>query len=81
MKVKLLVDILFEYAGMKKTMFKSGQILNAKPSRKWIDGEETDIQDGYWINNGERTIPAPGKENPGSLFETKCLLSECEVVT
>lgn len=84
MKIKLLVDIDFEFSGMKKTRFKAGQIFNdATPAftfKKGILGwEQTDIIDGYWIGS-ERTPQNPKLEAPGFLIRTKCLLRECEVL-
>lgn len=80
MKAKLLTNILFEYGGMKKTMFKEGMILDAREAFKFIDGKQTDILDGYWVTNSERTVSPPGFENPGSLFEIKCFIQECEIL-
>jgi hypothetical protein len=83
MKIKLLVDILFEYGGMRKTLFKAGAIFNAIHSYRWVikNGfhEETDEPNGYWIGD-ERMATKPPLENPGTLIRTKCFLNECEVV-
>lgn len=85
MKVKLLIDILFEYGSIKKTMFKTGGIFTAFPAFKWIDGKETDILDGYWIGSLRVDKPIDPKafstkgEAPGALIQTKCFLNECEI--
>jgi len=68
-KVKLLVDIMFEYAGMRKTLWKAGTVLSAKK-----------LDACYWVTTGERTPVPLGFENPGSLYETNCFFHECEEV-
>lgn len=84
-KVRLLTNILFEYFGVKKTLFKKGSVFEGRPSYKYVlnpltkQVEETNILDGYWIGNERGPKPLKG-EAPGCLIETKCFLYECEIV-
>lgn len=88
MKVKVLVDIVFEYGGVKKTMFKSGTIFtDAFPAFEYVfnpilqRSEQTNTVVGYWIGSERGPKPAPPCDAPGSLIQTKCFLHECEVLS
>lgn len=85
MKVRLLSNVVFEYGGMRKTMWVKGDILQARNGYAFVIGPRGtpvlgDVVDGYWITTGERTKPPEGASHSGALYETKCFLSEAEIV-
>lgn len=82
-QVRLKVPILFEYGGLKKTLWKAGTILDVtREAKRWIGTKATDEVIGYWITNNERAlVEDPKLTNPGSLYETMCLLEECELLS
>lgn len=86
MKIKLLVNIDFEYSGTPKTRFAAGRTFTAYKAFKYKFNdrsqvfEETEEVEGYWIGDERGRKPNPPCDAPGSLIRTKCFVNECEVL-
>jgi hypothetical protein len=88
-RIRLTSNILFEYSGIKKTLFKAGQEFQInRPAFKWEmkNGYPIETKEviGYWVGT-EYAPKAKSLKNlnmtaPDQLIETMVLLSECEFV-